>query len=102
MSKNVSDFNPYESLPQSQKASPGIAAGQAAFGRPSPRRARLGFFDCFFEAKEFLGKDYWLLLGVDLCRYADRRRRSIDCGRADLLRTWALLSGGRATAATKL
>jgi len=64
MSRNVPDFNPYESLPQTQKAEPYGAIGQPAFGRPNPRHARLGFFDCFFEAKEFLGKDYWLFWGL--------------------------------------
>ena len=64
MSRNVPDFNPFESLPQPQKAPPKVAVAQPVLGRPSPRRARLGFFDCFFEAKEFLGKDYWSLWGL--------------------------------------
>jgi len=34
------------------------------YGRPSPKFARLGFFDCFFEAKSLLGSDYWLFLGL--------------------------------------
>ena len=64
MSKNVPDFNPYELLPQPQNAPPKVAVAQPVLGRPSLRRARLGFFDCFFEAKEFLGKDYWSLWGL--------------------------------------
>lgn len=64
MSKNVPDFNPYASAPQPQKPVPGFAAAQFMPGRPSPRRARLGFFDCFLEAKEFLGQDYWLFWGL--------------------------------------
>ena len=64
MSRNVPDFNPFESLPQPQKVPPKVVVAQPVLGRPSPRRVRLGFFDCFLEAKEFLGKDYWSLWGL--------------------------------------
>ena len=64
MSRNVPDFNPYESLPQPQKVPPKVVVAQPVLGRPSLRRARLVFFSCFFEAKEFLGKDYWSLWGL--------------------------------------
>ena len=54
--------NPFQSMPQPAK--PETPPVYTLPGPPSPRHARLGFFDCFFEAKDFLGRDYWLFWGL--------------------------------------
>ena len=51
--------NPYAAMPQQS----GFMQ-PASHGSPDPHSARLGFFDCFFEAKDFLGTDYWLFWGL--------------------------------------
>ena len=62
MSSNDPNQNPFQSMPVPSK--PSASAGQYRQERPGPRKARLGFFDCFFEAKDFLGNDYWLFWGL--------------------------------------
>ena len=59
MSIDDPNFNPYQPLPQKPGTMP-----PEVYGSPNPRAARLGFFDCFFEAKTFLGNDYWLFWGL--------------------------------------
>ena len=58
MPSNDPNQNPFQSMPQPSK--PVATEYQQHLERPTPRTARLGFFDCFFEAKEFFGTDYWL------------------------------------------
>ena len=62
MPSNDPNQNPFQSMPQPPK--PVMAVQPTRTGRPVPRKAKLGFFDCFFEAKEFLDTDYWLFLGL--------------------------------------
>ena len=54
--------NPFQSMPQPPK--PAVKGPPPVYGRPQPHTARLGFFDCFFEAKTFFGTEYWLFWGL--------------------------------------
>ena len=63
MPSNDPNQNPYQPMAQAPSPPP-IAMQVSSYRRPSPHYARLGFFNCFFEAKTFLGTDYWLFWGL--------------------------------------
>ena len=63
---NHEPLNPFRSMPEPLPVATAVVDRpiREPHESPKPRLAKLGFFDCFFEAKEFLGNDYWLFWGL--------------------------------------
>ena len=61
MTSNAPNLNPYRPMPQARLVD---NVRQGSPRSPAPRFARLGFFDPYLEAKQFLGSDYWVFWGL--------------------------------------